>query len=90
MPSPFLLCFTSSPGAANEAVLKLLLILVVLLQVNKFDWLVFNGAFLGVIFAGVDIGLAIGIGMSIIIALWHTAFPKTVALGQLPHTSVYR
>ncbi|KAK9802855.1 hypothetical protein WJX73_009168 [Symbiochloris irregularis] len=59
-------------------------------KVNKFDWLVFNGAFLGVIFAGVDIGLAIGIGMSIIIALWHTAFPKTVALGQLPSTHVYR
>ena len=59
-------------------------------QVNKFDFLVFNGAFLGVIFAGVDIGLAIGIGMSILIVLYRTAFPKTVRLGQLPSTFVYR
>ena len=50
----------------------------------------FNGAFLGVLLAGVDIGLAIGIGMSVLIALWHTAFPKTVRLGQLPNTNVYR
>ena len=48
------------------------------------------GAFLGVLFAGVDIGLAIGIGMSLVIALYHTAFPKTVRLGQLPDTYVYR
>ena len=60
------------------------------LQVNKLDLLVFLGAFLGVIFAGVDIGLAIGIGISVLIALWRTAFPKTVQLGQLPQTYVYR
>ena len=59
-------------------------------QVNKLDWLVFNAAFFGVLFAGVDIGLAIGIGLSVVIALWHTAFPKTVRLGQLPNTYVYR
>lgn len=50
----------------------------------------FNGAFLGVIFAGVDIGLAIGIGLSVIIAFAHTAFPRTVRLGNLPGTHVYR
>ena len=60
------------------------------MQVNKFDFLVFNAALFGVLFAGVDIGLGIAIGVSVVIVLWKTAFPKTAQLGRLPGTTVYR
>ena len=60
------------------------------MQVNKLDFIVFNAAFFGVIFCGVEIGLAIAIGTSIGIALLKNAFPRTAVLGQLPGTSVYR
>ena len=60
------------------------------MQINKLDWLVFNAALFGVMFAGVDIGLAIAIGSSVLLALFKTAFPRTAVLGHLPGTNVYR
>ena len=64
-------------------------------QVNKhdlfkFDFVVFVVAAVAVMFAGVEIGLAISIGLSVVIALWKSAFPHTAVLGQLPDTTVYR
>ena len=64
-------------------------------QVNKhdlfkFDFVVFIVAAVTVMFAGVEIGLAISIGLSVVIALWKSAFPHTAVLGQLPDTTVYR
>ncbi|KAK9853863.1 hypothetical protein WJX84_006158 [Apatococcus fuscideae] len=59
-------------------------------KVNKLDWLVFNTALFCVAFLGVEIGLAIAIGLSIAIVLYKTAFPHTAVLGRLPQTSVYR
>jgi MFS superfamily sulfate permease-like transporter len=59
-------------------------------QVNKLDWIVFNAALLVTMFAGVDIGLGVSIGLSIILALYKSAFPKTAVLGRLPETTVYR
>ena len=61
-----------------------------MLQINKFDWLVFNAAWLGVMFAGVEIGLAISIGLSVVIVLYKTGFPHMAVLGRLPGTTVYR
>ncbi len=60
------------------------------MQVNKLDWLVFNAALLVTMFAGVDIGLGVSIGLSIVLALYKSAFPKTSILGRLPETTVYR
>lgn len=60
------------------------------LQVNKLDWIVFNAAWLGVMFAGVEIGLAIAIGTSILLVLYKTGFPHMAVLGRLPQTTVYR
>ena len=57
---------------------------------NKFDWLVFNAAWLGVMFAGVEKGLAIAIGLSVLIVLYKTGFPHLAVLGRLPGTTVYR
>lgn len=59
-------------------------------KINKFDWLVFNAAWLGVMFAGVEIGLAISIGLSVVIVLYKTGFPHLAVLGRLPSTTVYR
>jgi sulfate transporter 4 len=59
-------------------------------QINKLDWIVFNVAFICVMFLGVDKGLAAAIGLSVIIVLWRVAFPKTAVLGRLPGTTVYR
>ncbi|EIE25728.1 sulfate permease [Coccomyxa subellipsoidea C-169] len=61
-----------------------------LLRVNFLDWVVFNVALLTTMFAGVDLGLGISIGLSIVLALYKSAFPKTSVLGQLPETSVFR
>ena len=60
------------------------------MQINKFDWLVFNAAWLGVMFAGVEIGLAIAIALSVLIVLYKTGFPHLAVLGRLPSTTVYR
>ena len=57
---------------------------------NLLDWVVFNVALFATMFAGVDLGLAISIGLSIILALYKSAFPKTSRLGQLPETNVFR
>ena len=59
-------------------------------ELVKFDLLVFIVAAVAVMFAGVEIGLAISIGLSVVIALWKSAFPHTAVLGQLPDTTVYR
>ena len=59
-------------------------------RINKLDWIVFNAAMFGVMFAGVDIGLAIAIGTSIVLAILKVAFPRTAVLGRLPGTNVYR
>lgn len=59
-------------------------------RVNKFDFLVFNAAMLGVWFAGVELGLAISIGLSVALTLYKSAFPHTAVLGRLPGTTVYR
>ena len=59
-------------------------------RINKLDWLVFTAAVLGVLFAGVEVGLAIAIGLSILLALFKSAFPHTAVLGRLPGTDVYR
>ena len=57
---------------------------------NKLDWIVFNAALFGVMFAGVEIGLAIAIGTSLVLAILKIAFPRTSLLGHLPGTNVYR
>lgn len=41
-------------------------------------------------FAGVEIGLAIAIGVSFVVAILKVSFPRTNVLGHLPGTNVYR
>jgi sulfate transporter 4 len=58
--------------------------------VNKKDCLVWMAAFLGTMFAGVEIGLAISIGLAVLLVVIESAFPHTAVLGRIPGTTVYR
>ena len=57
---------------------------------NKLDFCVFVASFFGTLFISVEIGLAIAIGLHVIIALFETAFPHTAVLGRIPKSTVYR
>ena len=61
-----------------------------LFKVHKFDCAVWLIAFLGTMFLGVEIGLAIAVGVSIMIVIYEAAYPHIAILGRLPGTSVYR
>jgi sulfate transporter 4 len=63
---------------------------VFLWRVNKFDWAVFNCAAFGVMFAGVETGLTIAIILSIVLALFKSAFPHISIMGHLEGTTAFR
>jgi len=41
-------------------------------------------------FLGVEIGLAIAVGVSLLLVIYESAYPHTAVLGRLPGTTVYR
>ncbi|CAA0824462.1 Probable sulfate transporter 3.3, partial [Striga hermonthica] len=59
-------------------------------KVDKFDFLVMLCAFFGVLFISVQDGLAIAVGISIFKILLQITRPKTVMLGNIPGTDIYR
>jgi sulfate transporter 4 len=63
---------------------------IFLWRVNKLDFLVWVTAFIIVVFAGVEAGLASAVGLSLLIVLWKVGFPHTAVLGRLPGTNVFR
>ncbi|KAG6655147.1 probable sulfate transporter 3.3 [Carya illinoinensis] len=59
-------------------------------KIDKFDFLVTLCAFLGVIFISVQQGLAIAVGISVFKILLQITRPKTLLLGKIPGTDIYR
>lgn len=59
-------------------------------KIDKFDFLVMLCAFLGVLFLSVQEGLAIAVGLSIFKILLQVTRPKTVMLGNIPGTDIFR
>ncbi|XAR63637.1 hypothetical protein NMG60_11023653 [Bertholletia excelsa] len=59
-------------------------------KLDKFDFLVMLCAFLGVLFVSVQEGLAIAVGISLFRVLLQITRPKTVMLGNIPGTDIYR
>lgn len=59
-------------------------------KIDKFDFLVMLCAFLGVLFISVEEGLAIAVGISIFKVLLQITRPKTLVLGNIPGTNIYR
>ncbi|KAL7112949.1 hypothetical protein ACP275_04G033500 [Erythranthe tilingii] len=59
-------------------------------HVDKFDFLVCMSAYIGVVFANIEIGLVMAIGLSVVRVLLFVARPKTLVLGNIPDSKVYR
>ncbi|XP_073315564.1 sulfate transporter 3.1-like [Primulina huaijiensis] len=59
-------------------------------KIDKFDFVVCMSAYLGVVFASIEIGLVMAIGLSILRVLLFVARPKTLVLGNIPNSKVYR
>ncbi|PIN25976.1 Sulfate/bicarbonate/oxalate exchanger SAT-1 and related transporters (SLC26 family) [Handroanthus impetiginosus] len=59
-------------------------------KIDKFDFIVMICAFLGVLFISVQEGLAIAVGISVFKVLLQITRPKTVVLGKIPGTDIYR
>lgn len=59
-------------------------------KVDKYDFIVLVCAFLGVIFISVQEGLAIAVGISVFKILLQVTRPRTVVLGNIPGTDIFR
>ncbi|KAL1216262.1 Sulfate transporter 1.3 [Cardamine amara subsp. amara] len=63
---------------------------VLIFKIDKLDFFACMGAFFGVIFVSVEIGLLIAVGISFAKILLQVTRPRTAILGKIPNTSVYR
>ncbi|KAG5016027.1 hypothetical protein AAZX31_08G178400 [Glycine max] len=63
---------------------------ILLWKIDKFDFVACMGAFFGVIFISVEIGLLIAVAISFAKILLQVTRPRTAVLGKLPGTTVYR
>jgi len=61
-----------------------------LFKVHKLDFVVWLVSFIGTMFLGVEIGLGIAVGLSLLLVLYESAYPHLPVLGRLPGTNVYR
>ena len=57
---------------------------IYLWKVSKLDFAVWMAAFFGVIFYSVEVGLAIAIGLAVLLVLYQVAFPHIAVLGRVP------
>ncbi|KAI8532257.1 hypothetical protein RHMOL_Rhmol11G0199200 [Rhododendron molle] len=64
--------------------------MILIWKIDKLDFIACMGAFFGVIFVSVEIGLLIAVGISFAKILLQVTRPRTALLGKLPRTSVYR
>lgn len=63
---------------------------IYLWKVHKFDFGVWLFAFIGTLFLGVELGLGIAVGLSLLLVIFESAYPHTAILGRLPGTTEYR
>ncbi|KAI3924592.1 hypothetical protein MKX01_003732 [Papaver californicum] len=63
---------------------------ILIWKIDKFDFCACMGAFFGVVFIGVEMGLLIAISISFAKLLLQVTRPRTAVLGKLPRTTVYR
>ncbi|KAL3814431.1 hypothetical protein ACJIZ3_015699 [Penstemon smallii] len=64
--------------------------MVLIWKIDKFDFVACMGAFFGVVFISVEIGLLIAVSISFAKILLQVTRPRTAVLGKIPRTSVYR
>ncbi|XP_027179797.1 low affinity sulfate transporter 3-like [Coffea eugenioides] len=58
-------------------------------KVDKLDFLACIGAFLGVLFASVEIGLLVAVGVSFVTVILSSIQPGTETLGRIPGTDIF-
>ncbi|KDP32700.1 hypothetical protein JCGZ_11992 [Jatropha curcas] len=63
---------------------------ILIWKIDKFDFIACMGAFFGVVFVSVEIGLLIAVSISFAKILLQVTRPRTAILGKLPGTTVYR
>ncbi|XP_042028830.1 sulfate transporter 1.3-like isoform X1 [Salvia splendens] len=63
---------------------------VLIWKIDKSDFIACMGAFFGVVFASVEIGLLIAVSISFAKLLLQVTRPRTAILGKIPRTNVYR
>ncbi|CAN4096617.1 unnamed protein product [Withania somnifera] len=63
---------------------------ILIWKIDKFDFVACIGAFFGVVFASVEIGLLIAVTISFAKILLQVTRPQTATLGRIPRTNVYR
>ncbi|XP_022766376.1 sulfate transporter 1.3-like [Durio zibethinus] len=63
---------------------------ILIWKIDKLDFVACLGAFLGVVFASVEIGLLVAVTISFAKILLQVTRPRTAILGKLPRSSVYR
>ncbi|KAM6566553.1 hypothetical protein CsatA_025681 [Cannabis sativa] len=61
---------------------------ILIWKIDKFDFVACMGAFFGVVFMSVEIGLLIAVSLSLAKILLQVTRPRTAVLGKLPRTSV--
>eukprot|EP00775_Hariotina_reticulata_P008330 gene8330-8515_t len=63
---------------------------IYLFKTHLRDFMVWLVAFVCTLFLGIELGLAMAIGLAILIVVFESAFPHTAVLGRVDRTSVYR
>ncbi|KAK7276240.1 hypothetical protein RIF29_17377 [Crotalaria pallida] len=63
---------------------------ILIWKIDKFDFIACMGAFFGVVFVSVEIGLLIAFSISFAKILLRVTRPRTAILGKIPRTAVYR
>lgn len=58
-------------------------------KINKLDAIVWMGTFLAVVFIGIDIGLLVGVLLSLATIIIMAFKPYTCLLGSVPQTDLY-
>ncbi|KAK7271880.1 hypothetical protein RJT34_28133 [Clitoria ternatea] len=64
--------------------------IILLWKIDKFDFVACMGAFFGVVFISVEIGLLIAVAISFAKILLQLTRPRTAILGNIPGTTAYR
>eukprot|EP00262_Sarcandra_glabra_P012428 TRINITY_DN31_c0_g1_i1.p2 TRINITY_DN31_c0_g1~~TRINITY_DN31_c0_g1_i1.p2 ORF type:complete len:293 (+),score=41.69 TRINITY_DN31_c0_g1_i1:1289-2167(+) len=59
-------------------------------KIDKLDFIACMGAFFGVVFVSVEIGLLIAVSLSFAKILLQVTRPRTALLGNLPRSTIYR
>lgn len=57
---------------------------------SKQDFSAQAATIIGVLFMGVEIGIMLGVGLSLLLFLWRTSRPHSAVVGQLPGTEHFR